>query len=114
MNDEESPIIRRGPDNQPWYVVATALGEAEAAIISGLLESADIPVWVYQESAGRAIGLQIGLLGTVEILTPEAYYDEACDLLEADDDDSMLEDGADDFPDEGDFTVDGETSAVDE
>ncbi len=80
---EERRVTRRGPDNRDWYVVATAFGEAEAAIITGLLESADIPVWVCRESAGRALGLGMGILGTIEIVTPEQYYAEAMTLLEA-------------------------------
>lgn len=79
-------LPRQGPDDRQWYVIATARGEAESAIIVGLLETANIPVWVYRESAGSAIGLGVGILGTVYILTPEEYYDEAMSLLEAGDD----------------------------
>ncbi len=121
--DERFPSTRRGPDNRPWYVVATAYGEAEAAIVAGLLKTAGIPTWVYWESAGRALGLTMGVLGTTDILTPEEYYEEAMVLLEGDDVDllesgSALDDAdfsADfsaDYP--GDFTVDGSATGPDD
>lgn len=91
MSQEEH--IRRSLDNRPWYVVATAPGEAVAAIIAGRLKTAGIPVWIYRESAGAAIGLSVGPLGTVEVLVPEDYYEEALALLEADDA-PLLDDGA--------------------
>lgn len=92
------PASRRGPDNRTWYVVATVGGEAEAAIITGRLESAGIPVWVYRESAGAAIGLTMGILGSVYVMTPEAYYEEAMALLEGGDS-PELDDGAPELDD---------------
>ncbi len=92
---ENPPAILRGMNKDPWYEVAVVSSEAQAAIIAGLLESAGIPTWVYYESAGRAIGLGMGLLGTVRVLTPEDRYEEAMDLLEADDV-PELEEGDDD------------------
>ncbi len=73
---------RQGPDERNWFVVATASGEAEASIYVGLLKSAGIPVWVYRESAGAAIGLGVGILGTVFIMTPEEFHEDALALLE--------------------------------
>jgi hypothetical protein len=109
---EEKRITRRGQDGRTWYVVATALGDAEAAIVAGLLKSAGIPVWAYRESAGWALGLNVGLLGTIEILTPGEYYEEAMALLEEGEVEApQLEDGA---SEDGSFTVDGTASPVDE
>ncbi len=90
----ERRIRRRGPDDRNWYVVAAIGGEARAAIVTGLLESAGIPVWTYRESAGVAIGLTVGVLGTVTIMVPESYYEEAMALLEADES-RLLEEGDD-------------------
>lgn len=92
------PASRRGPDNRTWHVVATVGSEAEAAIITGRLESAGIPVWVYRESAGAAIGLTMGLLGSVYVMTPESYYEEAMTLLEGGDS-PELDDGAPELDD---------------
>ncbi len=77
-------VKRQGPDGQLWYRVAVALGEAEAAILTGVLQTADIPVVTYRESAGLALPMNVGPLGTIEILTLEPYYEEALALLEVD------------------------------
>jgi hypothetical protein len=98
----------QGPDDRNWYVVATASGEAEAAIIKGLLETADIPVWITRESAGAAIGLGVGLLGTVTIMVPETHYDEAMTLLEIDDSVEEIDLAGDD---DDDFVIDQDNPA---
>jgi len=90
---EESPIQRRGPDNQTWFLVATAGGDTEAAILKGALESAGIPVWAYRESAGRALGLGIGPLGATFLYTTEKFYETALDILAGPDESEALEDG---------------------
>lgn len=104
------PQTRKGPDNELWYVVATAHGEAQAAIYSGILQTEDIPVWVYWEPAGRALGLTVGPLGTTEILTPAAYYERALDLLMADEVDPLEWDSA---LDDG-LTIDGAATDPDD
>lgn len=87
---------REGPDGQLWIEVAIAHGEAQAAIIAGMLESAGLPVLVYRESAGLALPVQFGRLGEVTVLTLEDYYDEALRLLDAEDDAvDLLEEGDD-------------------
>jgi hypothetical protein len=92
MPDDDQRITRRGPGQRTWYQVATAGGEAEAALIKGLLESNGIPVWVYFESAGRAIGLGVGPLGATYLYTTAEYYEDALDLL-ADDGSPELDEG---------------------
>mgnify|MGYP000891886751 CR=1 FL=1 len=77
-------VKRRGSDGRLWYRVAVALGEAEAAILAGVLEAAAIPALTYRESAGLALPMSVGPLGGIEILTLEPYYEEALALLEAD------------------------------
>ena len=87
MSDEQKfPIKkRRGPDQRIWYVVAHAVDMTSAAIPAGLLRSANIPVFLFREAAGQsAIPLSVGLLGGVDVAVPEAFYDEALALLEAD------------------------------
>ncbi len=112
-DSDENRLTRRGPDNRAWYVVATAAGEAEAAIIAGLLKSAEIPVWTYFESAGRAIGLGVGMLGAVEVMVPPEYYDEAMDLLEGVDDEDLITDGTAALEDDPN-TIDGQATPVDD
>ena len=90
---ENHPTQRRGPDDQTWFLVATAGGDTKSAILKGALESAGIPVWVYRESAGRALGLGVGPLGATFIYTTEPFYEAALDLLAGPDAPDALEDG---------------------
>ncbi|NLX08425.1 MAG: DUF2007 domain-containing protein [Chloroflexi bacterium] len=83
MSDNPNAITRRGPDNQVWYIVVEAPGMAAAEITAGLLRSANIPVFVFREAGGGPIALSVGLLGSVQIGVPEAYYEEALALLES-------------------------------
>jgi hypothetical protein len=92
--DNNDAIIKRGPNGEPWYVVARASTMLNAEIVAGLLRNAGIPVLLFREAAGSsAIPLTIGAFGVVEIAVPEAHYGEALALLRDDDDD----DGSD-FP----------------
>ena len=98
MTPKASLMTRRGPDGEQWYVVAVAHGELQGAIVAGRLKSAGFPVWVYRESVSTAIPLTVGELGAVYLLTPEKYYEDALDLLDADDvddDENDLEAGDD-------------------
>jgi len=85
MSDSERALIRRGPDRKPWYVVGHATSMAQAEIPAGLLRSAGIPVYLFREAGSTAIPLTVGLLGSIDIAVPEAYYADALALLETDD-----------------------------
>jgi hypothetical protein len=57
---------------------------AHAQVIRGLLESQDIRVWLNQESAGAAIGLNLlSSLGAVKIIVNEPYAERARTLIDA-------------------------------
>ena len=62
-------------------VVYRAAGLSEAEIIRGFLESEDLPVHLQYESAGPAFGLTVNGLGEVRVCVPEAFAEEAHDLL---------------------------------
>ncbi len=64
-----------------WIEIERVSGDLQAEILRGLLEEQGIPVLLSQEGAGRAIGLNIGPLGEVEILVPEAYQHQALLVL---------------------------------
>ena len=82
MDDPSQALVRRGPDQRTWYVVARAPDLTVAAIPAGLLRSAGIPVLLLREAAGSsAIPVTVGRLGGVEVVVPEAYYLEARALL---------------------------------
>ena len=76
---------RRGPDQHLWFVVAHATDMTSASIPAGLLQTANIPVYLYREAIGSsALPLSVGKMGGVDITVPEAYYAEAIALLESD------------------------------
>ncbi len=66
-----------------WVVVDEVSGDIIAEILRGLLEAQGIEVWLNQEGAGRAYGIQIPALGAVQLLTPEDQADRARQILDA-------------------------------
>jgi hypothetical protein len=64
-----------------WQTVARTAGLLPAQILAGRLESEGIPVRVWQEGAGRALGLTVGMLGTGHVMVPESYAEEAGQIL---------------------------------
>ncbi len=56
---------------------------AHAQVLRGLLESQGIRVWLNQESAGTAIGLNLSALGAVKIIVKEESAERARALVEA-------------------------------
>lgn len=68
---------------EDWIILDEVAGMLQAEILSGLLEAQEIPTVLSQEGAGRAIGLTIGTLGTVQILIPSKDLERAQELLDA-------------------------------
>lgn len=64
-----------------WEVVAEAAGLMPAQIIAGHLQSEGIPARAWQEGAGRATGLVVGLLGTGYVEVPREYVEQARVIL---------------------------------
>jgi hypothetical protein len=60
-------------------------GVAHAQVLRGLLESQGIRVWLNQESAGTAIGINLSAstLGAVKIIVNEQSAERARALIEA-------------------------------
>ncbi len=65
-----------------WEIVAETFGITPAAIIAGRLKAEGLPVRVWQESAGQALGLTVGALGTGYVAVPEEYVEQALSLLD--------------------------------
>lgn len=65
-----------------WVVIEKVAGDLQAEILRGFLESQGIRVLLFQEGAGRALGLSVGPLGEVEILVPEESRSAAEQLLD--------------------------------
>ncbi|WP_374686576.1 putative signal transducing protein [Promineifilum sp.] len=66
-----------------WVVVEQTSGVMAAEIIAGRLQAEGIPARAYQEGAGEAIGLIVGLLGTGHVAVPEEFAEQARAILEA-------------------------------
>ena len=67
-----------------WEVVAKLPGITPATIVAGRLKAEGLPVRVWQEGAGQALGLTVGLLGTGYVSVPEELADRALEILEVD------------------------------
>ncbi|MCI0393371.1 MAG: DUF2007 domain-containing protein [Chloroflexi bacterium] len=70
-----------GKQEVRWQVVAETPGLAGANIIAGRLQAEGIPARAWQESAGQAFGLIVGMLGAGYVEVPEAYAEQAEALL---------------------------------
>jgi hypothetical protein len=66
-----------------WVLVDEVAGGIQAEILRGLLESQGLPVWLNQEGAGKAYGITLPALGSVQILVPSDVEQRALELLEA-------------------------------
>lgn len=69
-----------------WVCIEEARGHLEGEIIRAKLEANEIPVQVFQESAGITYGLTVGSLGLVKIWVPDEFESVALELLNIKDD----------------------------
>ncbi len=91
-DDHEDPAVERpqarehattpgGEQEVRWEVATKTAGLAPAQIIAQRLQSEGIPARAWQEGAGRALGLTLGLLGDGYVIVPEPYLDQAKAVL---------------------------------
>ena len=64
-----------------WEEVAKTSGLTTAEIVVGRLRAEGIPAVAWQEGAGIALGLTVGLLGMGHVMVPEEYADRAREIL---------------------------------
>jgi hypothetical protein len=64
-----------------WEVVARTSGITQASILAGRLRAEGIAARVWQEGAGQAIGLVVGILGTGNVAVPAGMAEEARRIL---------------------------------
>lgn len=83
-SDNENSTTPGEPQEVRWEVVETTSGITVAEIIAGRLQSEGIPARAWQEGAGEALGLIVGLLGTGHVVVPEEYAARARAILAAD------------------------------
>lgn len=75
---------RKGSGGQTkWVVARKTNGLMEAQLLAGYLQSEGIPAWAWQEGAGQALGLSVGILGTGHVMVPEQMEDQAVELLDS-------------------------------
>ena len=58
-------------------IIYWAENQVEADLISGLLKECDIPCTQMQESLGKSLGIQFGILGQIALAVPESRAAEA-------------------------------------
>ena len=75
---KKMPEIRQ---DTRWEEVATAAGITAAQILAGRLQSEGIPARAWQEGAGQATGVVVGLLGTGHVVVPAEYAQRAREIL---------------------------------
>jgi hypothetical protein len=73
------------PQFQQWESVFTTGSEPEAHIIAGKLQNEGIEARIQKESAGTAYGINVGLLGKVDVMVRSEDYERAVAVLEDDD-----------------------------
>lgn len=86
INDNSTDDLRQlksagGSGEVRWEVVARTAGLTPATIMAGRLQSEGIPARAWQEGAGRALGLTVGILGTGFVAVPEDFVEKAQEIL---------------------------------
>ncbi len=69
--------------SERWTVVLTTYNQAQADVLRGLLEAQGVPARLLQEPAARALGLQVGPLGEIQIAVPESREADARAVVDA-------------------------------
>lgn len=80
-SDSSEETIPGGKKEVRWVEVAQTLGLTQAQIMAGRLQSENIPAYAWQEGAGQATGLLIGLLGAGHVMVPEEHEERALEIL---------------------------------
>lgn len=92
LPDVEAQMTTPGGNKEiKWTVVAKAPGLAAAEIIANRLIAEGIPARAWQEGAGQAFGLTVGLLGTGHVVVPDDFAEEAKAILATSVDDDFFE-----------------------
>lgn len=93
--DEDEPLAEPttpgGSQETKWEVVTETAGLIAAQIIAERLQAEGIPARAWQEGAGQAFGLTVGLLGTGHVIVPKAYLEQARAILATPVDEDDLE-----------------------
>lgn len=91
VESEELDTMTGGSKETKWQVVAKESGLAPAQIVANRLMAEGIPARAWQEGAGQAFGLTVGLLGTGYVAVPEEFEEEAKSILAMSADDDQID-----------------------
>jgi hypothetical protein len=81
---EDRETFPGGKQEVKWVEVAQTFGLTQAQIIAGRLQAENIPAYAWQEGAGQATGLVVGLLGAGHVMVPEEFEERALEILSDD------------------------------
>ena len=79
-------------DDAEWVQLSEVTGAEEASLVVSYLQSNGIEAFAWQEGAGRAFGLTIGMLGATHVMVRDDQAQLAHSVLEAE-----VEKGSDDY-----------------
>ena len=71
-------------DHEEWTVVTETFGPLDGEFIVGRLRAEGIPARMWAESAGRALGITVGKLGTSYVEVPLSFVAQAKEIIETD------------------------------
>jgi len=77
---------------EKWEIVWETFDPMDAEFVLGRLRAESIPARIRRESAGRAIGLTIGKLGTSFIEVPLIHSEQAQEIIATDYSDDVWDD----------------------
>jgi hypothetical protein len=77
----ENSTTPGGEHKIDWKIATKTAGITPATIIAGRLQANGIPARAWQEGAGQAYGLTVGLLGNGYVMVPETFLEQAKALL---------------------------------
>lgn len=88
-NDADQPetaaapraVTGGNPEPPRWVVVERTMGLLPAQIIADRLQSEGIPARAWQEGAGQALGLTVGILGAGHVMVPQEFVAQALAVL---------------------------------
>ncbi len=67
-----------------WMIVYETPNDTEAHIVAGRLQVEGINAVVHRQPGAAALGITIGLLGSITVLVRPADYEQALSILEPD------------------------------
>ena len=67
-----------------WMIVYETPNEPEAHVVAGRLQVEGIQAVVYRQAGAAALGITIGMLGSVTVLVRPSDYERSLVLLEPD------------------------------